>query len=77
MKTLLSTRLHPALIVSSVFFWFVVVVLIYAFLMLYWIHKIFFVEDKNVNVYDGGSTIVIHKIGKTIYRKQLKHYRIF
>lgn len=77
MKTILNTRLHPALILTSVFFWFIVILLIYAGLMYYWIHKMFFVEDKQVRANEFVITSVGMYAARKIYRKKLSQYKIF
>lgn len=71
---LLNTKIQPALIVSSVLFWFVLFVAIYILLMLYWIHKMFFSGEKNVTKHEAGVTAAGVYTTKLIYRTRLRRY---
>lgn len=68
-------HLHPAVILTSVIFWAVLVVIIYAAVMLYFFGKMFSANDT-VHVNEAVGTVVILRINRHIYRRKVKPFVI-
>lgn len=68
----LNLKLHPAVILSSVAFWFALYLGIYIFLVCYFIHKM--TTDPNIRVDEGATAYILVRANGKIYRCKIKKY---
>lgn len=74
MRHLFNIRIHPAVIVSSLIFWFALYLIIYALIMVYYINKMM-TGDNTVRVDEvtvtGGVVILNRRVIKPRFSKYI------